>query len=77
MQLLDAARTTRTSGSRRTSALFVEETLPCRSAFFRSRHAAFVHRDPLGALGALEIAGIEIPGYMFWVALIYAIVARG
>src|SRR5204862_5072324 len=25
--------------------------------------------------GALEIAGIEIPGYMFWVALIYAIVA--
>jgi putative ATP-binding cassette transporter len=55
---------------------FVDETLALSLGLLSAVVTLITFTAILWVLsGAIEIAGIEIPGYMFWVALIYAIVA--
>jgi vitamin B12/bleomycin/antimicrobial peptide transport system ATP-binding/permease protein len=56
--------------------LFVDETLSLSLGLLSAVVTLISFVAILWVLsGALEVAGISIPGYMFWVALIYAIVA--
>ena len=55
--------------------MFVEETLTLSLGLLSAVVTLISFVAILWVLsGALEVAGIEIPGYMFWVAVIYAIV---
>jgi vitamin B12/bleomycin/antimicrobial peptide transport system ATP-binding/permease protein len=58
--------------------LFVEETLSLSLGLLQAVVTLLSFVPILWALsGALEIAGVSVPGYMVWIALIYAIVGSG
>jgi putative ATP-binding cassette transporter len=76
MQLLDRGTDNPDQRIAEDLRLFVEETLALALGLLSAVVTLLSFIAILWVLsGALEIAGIEIPGYMFWVALVYAIVA--
>jgi putative ATP-binding cassette transporter len=76
MQLLDRGTDNPDQRIAEDLKLFVDETLTLALGLLSSVVTLVSFTAILWVLsGPLEIAGIEIPGYMFWVALIYAIVA--
>jgi putative ATP-binding cassette transporter len=76
MQLLDRGTDNPDQRIAEDLKLFVEETLTLSLGLLSALVTLLSFVAILWVLsGSLEILGIEIPGYMFWVALIYAIVA--